>query len=104
MMQGVEQFMHATRVEENLNVDEVYDAIDNISMASKIAFTQADIELEARCEAELGYILHKGLKKDSKAMVHYHNMVRLAVSRRPKDLTVEDWYRKAAQAMEGIQE
>ena len=43
-------------------MDEVYDAIDSISMASKIFFAQQDIELEARSEAELGYILHKGLK------------------------------------------
>lgn len=89
-------------MEENLNVDEVYDAIDKLNMASKIAFNQADIELEAYCEASLGEILHKGLRKDSKAMTHFHNMVRLAISRRPKDLTLEKWYRSAVLAMWGI--
>ena len=84
-------------------MDDVYDAMDSISTASKIAFTQSDIELEARCEAELGYILHMGIKKESKAMVHYHNMARLAASRRPKDLTGEEWYKKAKKAMEEIQ-
>ena len=59
--------------------------------------------MEARSEAELGYILHKGLKQESKAMVHYHNMVRLAASRKPKDLTKEAWYKKAKSAMETIQ-
>ena len=85
-------------------MDEVYDAMDSISLASKIAFAQDDIELEARSEAELGYILHKGLKQESKAMVHYHNMVRLVSARKPKDLTDEPWFKKGKEAMNGIQE
>jgi len=35
---GVRTFEHAAFVEEDLNMDEVYDALDNFGNASKIAF------------------------------------------------------------------
>jgi len=59
-------------------MDEVYDALDSYGSASKIAFEHQDLEMEARCEAEIGKIYNKALKKESKAMSHFNNVVRLA--------------------------
>ena len=88
LMQGEEAFQSATRVSENLNMDEVYDALDLFSNASKVAFAQNDVELEARCEAWLGKIYEKALKKESKAIGHFSNVIRLAVTMRDgKDVT-----------------
>ena len=87
-MQGMDTFTSATRVSEDLNMDEVYDALDLFSNASKVAFAQDDVELEARCEAWLGKIYEKALKKESKAVGHYSNVVRLAVTMRDgRDVT-----------------
>ena len=87
-MQGMDTFTSATRVSEDLNMDEVYDALDLFSNASKVAFAQEDVELEARCEAWLGKIYEKALKKESKAVGHYSNVVRLAVTMRDgRDVT-----------------
>ena len=82
IIQGEDIFTSATRVSENLNMDEVYDALDLFSNASKVAFAQNDVELEARCEAWLGKIYEKALKKETKAMGHYSNVIRLAVTLR----------------------
>ena len=87
-IQGMDTFMSATSVSENLNMDEVYDALDLFSNASKVAFAQNDVELEARCEAWLGKIYEKALKKESKAIGHYSNVIRLAVTLRDgRDVT-----------------
>lgn len=40
-------FEHATQEEENLNMDEIYDALDQFGNASKLAFEHEDIEMEA---------------------------------------------------------
>ena len=37
---GVRTFTHATQEEEDLNMDEVYDALDSFGAASKIAFAE----------------------------------------------------------------
>ena len=37
---GVRTFGHATQVGEDLNMDEVYDALDSFGAASKIAFAE----------------------------------------------------------------
>ena len=39
-----------------MNMDEVYDALDSFSNASKLAFEHEDLEMEARCEAWIGKI------------------------------------------------
>ena len=83
-------------------MDEVYDALDLFTNASKVAFAQNDLELEARCEAWLGKIYDKALKKESKALSHYSNVVRLAVTMKPKDVTGTEWYREAKQAKDAI--
>ena len=67
-MQGETAFNNATQVEENLNMDYIYDSLDLFNNASKIAFAQSDTELEARCEVWLGKIYDKALKKESKAV------------------------------------
>ena len=103
-MQGMDTFTSATRVSEDLNMDEVYDALDLFSNASKVAFAQDDVELEARCEAWLGKIYEKALKKESKAVGHYSNVVRLAVTMRDgRDVTGSQWYKDAKAAKEAIQ-
>ena len=53
---GERTFDHAVRVEEYINMDEIYDALDSFGNASSLAFDQHDIELEARCEAWIGKI------------------------------------------------
>ena len=45
-------------------MDEVYDALDSFGNASKLAFEHDDTEMEARCEAWIGKIYHKALKKE----------------------------------------
>lgn len=71
LAQGEQTFKNATLVEENLNMDEVMDSLDLFNNASKVAFVQDDLELEARCEAWIGKLYEKALKKESKAMTHY---------------------------------
>ena len=53
---GERTFEHAVLVEENINMDEIYDALDSFGSASSLAFDHHDIELEARCEAWIGKI------------------------------------------------
>lgn len=101
---GEQTFRHATQVEENLNMDEVYDALDSFGSASKLAFEFQDIEMEAKCEAMIGKIYDKALRKDSKAMTHYKNVVRLCESLRPRNLTQEPWYRETKRAADAIEE
>lgn len=92
---GIRMFEHATLVEEDLNMDEVYDALDSFGGASKIAFEHQDLELEARCETWIGKIYDKALKKESKAMTHYNNVIRLAESLKPRDVSREPWFKEA---------
>lgn len=84
---GKRTFEHATRIEENLNMDEVMDALDSFGNASKLAFEHEDLEMEAQCEAWLGKIYHEAIKKEQKAVNHFNNVVRLANSLRPRDVT-----------------
>ena len=83
-------------------MDSIYDALDIFNNASKIAFTQNDFELEARCEAEIGKLYNLALKKESKAMTHFNNVVRLAMALRPKDVTNNAWYREVQTTKEAI--
>ena len=46
-LSGQRIFEHATLEEENLNMDEIYDALDSFGNASKLAFEHEDIEMEA---------------------------------------------------------
>ncbi len=85
-------------------MDEVYDALDSFNHASKVAFEQNDIELEARCEAWLGKIYQKCLKKNEKAITHYNSVIRLANSLRPRDVTQTQWYRDAKTSLDSIRE
>ena len=101
---GVRTFTHATQVEEDLNMDEVYDALDSFGAASKIAFAESDIELEARCESWIGKIYHKALKKDAKAMSHFNSVIRLANSLRPRDVTQEEWYKFSKETLDAVRE
>ena len=71
-------------------MDEIYDALDSFGNASKLAFEHEDLEMEAQCEAWLGKIYNKALKKESKAMSHFNNVVRLANTLRPRDVTQTD--------------
>lgn len=79
-------------------MDYIYDSLDLFSNASKIAFAQEDTELEARCESWLGKIYDKALKKETKAILHFNNVMRLAQALRPKDVTTTQWYRDAMKA------
>lgn len=60
--------------------------------------------MEARCEAMIGKIYNKALRKESKAMTHYKNVVRLCESLRPRNLTQESWYRETKIAADAINE
>lgn len=104
VLNGERTFCHATQVEENLNMDEVYDAMDHFSSASKMAFEHDDMELEARCEAWLGKLYNNSLKKESKAMTHFNNMIRLSNALKPKDITKESWFTAAQSELKAIQE
>ena len=84
-------------------MDEIYDALDLFSIASKVAFAQDDLELEARCEAWLGKIYNMALKKESKALSHFSNMIRLSVVMKPTDVTNTEWYKEAKKAKDAIQ-
>ena len=83
-------------------MDSIYDALDIFNSASKIAFAHDDFELEARCEAQIGKIYNLALKKESKAMTHFNNVIRLAMALRPKDVTNTDWYREVQTTKEAI--
>ena len=82
-------------------MDEIYDAIDSFNAASKLAFEHEDTELEARCEAWIGKIYDKGLKKEAKAMAHYNNVIRLANSLQ-RSLANLPWFEEARKAHETI--
>lgn len=86
-------------VEEELNMDEVYDALDSFGSASKLAFEHQDLELEARCETMIGKIYDKAMRKESKAMGHYNNVIRLAESMRPRDITREPWFKETKERL-----
>ena len=101
---GERTFQHATQVEENLNMDELYDALDSFSAAQKLAFEHQDLELEAKCEAWLGKIYEKALKKESKAMTHYNSVLRLANTLKPRDVTQEAWFKEAKASIDKIRE
>ena len=85
-------------------MDQLYDALDQFGNASKLAFEHEDIEMEAQCEAWIGKIYHKVLKKESKAMSHFNCVVRLSNSLRPRDVTQTEWYRESKQALDAIRE
>ena len=86
-LQGEKAFTTALNADEGLNMDYVYDSLDLFQNASKVAFAQHDIELEARCEAKLGKIYDKVLKKQVKAMIHFNSVMRLANSLKPRNVT-----------------
>ena len=92
LMQGQKNFSAAIFDSENLDVDTLYDAIDNCNNAQKIAFDNGDTELEARCEAFVGKILYQGLKKLVKAKRHLSNTVRLENTLRPRNCSGEEWF------------
>ena len=91
-LDGERIFKHATEEEEELNMDEVYDALDSFSNASKLAYEYEDVEMEARCEAWIGKINNQAFKKESKAVSNFTNVVRLANCLKPRDVTGEPWF------------
>ena len=101
---GKRSFQQATQMEENLNMDQLYDALDQFGNASKLAFEHEDIEMEAKCEAWIGKIFHKALRKETKALSHLNSVVRLANCLRPRDVSQTEWYRESKQALDEIRE
>ena len=84
-------------------MDEVYDALDFFFNASKIAFAQDDLELEARCEAQLGKLYNMALKNENKAMRHYTNVIRLSSGMIQIRVQNTEWYKEAKKIKEAIQ-
>ena len=92
LAEGEKKWNEAVFIEENFNMDLVYDALDAGNMAGKTAFC-FDLELEAISEAFLGKIHYKGLKNYKKAKEHFLNCIRLAHKMTPKVVTNLDWYK-----------
>jgi hypothetical protein len=78
----------------------VEDALDCYNSAARCA-SQVDVELEVECEAALGKIYYKVLKRLEKAKFHYSNCVRLAniIYRPDKPITEEAWYQRVIKCL-----
>ena len=102
LIQGQKNFNQAIFDAENLDIDMLYDAIDNSNNAQKIAFDNKDTELEARCEAFVGKILYMGLKKLQKAKRHLSNAVRLENTLRPRKCSGDEWFKSCKIYLDNI--
>ena len=92
LMQGNEFFSDAVFDSENLDIDGIYDSLDCCGNSQKMAFEMRDTELEARCEAFIGRIYYKGLKKLPQAKRHMSNSIRLENTLRPRNCSGEAWF------------
>lgn len=88
---------------ENYVEDIVYQAIDLINTAMKIAF-EVDTETEALCSAHLGKIFYRGLKNLEKGKTHYNDCIRILETLKPKVFNEEKWYQLMVKHMIEIQQ
>ena len=88
---------------ENYIEDIVYQAIDFLNTAMKIAF-EVDAETEALCSAHLGKMFYRGLRNHQKGKTHYNDCVRILETLKPKVFNEEKWYQLMVRHMIEIQQ
>ena len=96
MKKGKKHLAEATTVAEQLDMDLIFDAIDNFKNVREAAFQGKDTELEAISEGLLGKIYYKCLKNHQKARPHLYDCLRLAETLYPKNVHGEAWFQLAA--------
>lgn len=74
-----------------MNVDLVYDALDNYNNAIKLTY-DIDLEIEAYSSFSLGRLQYRALKNNQKAKKHYNYAVRLCEAMKPKIFTETAWH------------
>jgi tetratricopeptide (TPR) repeat protein len=79
------------------------DALDSFNQAAKIAEGK-DFETEAIAEVEIGKVFYKCLKDLPRARKHLYNALRLANMLDYKNVTGEDWFKRASVYMKEIRE
>jgi hypothetical protein len=61
-----------------------------------------DIEIEATCHSRIGYIFYEIFKIESKSEAHVKEAVNLGLSLFPKNVSLIDWYKTAADILNKI--
>lgn len=84
--QGQKHWNKAVFEAEQLDMDEVFNALDCYKNAVNLAMG-VDIELEAMASHFLGKIHYKGLRNLAKAKKHYTDSLRLAHTLYPRDVS-----------------
>ena len=88
---------------ESLDYELIWSAVDWFR-DSVIKTRDHDIECEAECSSELGYIYEKILRNQMAAKKLYKHAWSLAESLKPKVLTKFQWYKKLLKAMKKYQQ
>lgn len=95
-------FSEAINEDDSINMDSIYICLDVYREAYQMlkekesSESSVDIELEAILCSKLGYILFKVLKNYSKSKDLLETCVQLGMSLHPKNVELDDWYRKAS--------
>jgi hypothetical protein len=88
--------------DDTINLELFYDILDKYREAlnyNNINNERKDIELEAICYSELGFLLCTVLKSRERAKELLTHAVSLAMSLHPKNVHEERWYRKAVSCL-----
>lgn len=102
MKLGQEQFKKAIFLEESIDIDMVYTAIDSFTRAINLSY-ERDPEVEAISSSLLGMAFYKGLQKAVKAKKHYLDSIRILETLKPKTFNHEQWHKLMMKYMNEIQ-
>ena len=100
-------FSDSINEDETINMELFYNCLDfyreaYITINSWNKDSSPDIELEAILSSKLGYILFKVLKNIDRSKILLKMAVDLGLSLYPKNVSLEEWYRKASNTLTDI--
>lgn len=104
--QGMDLFNAAVYLNEDLKMDQIFDAIDKYreALLQTGCFQEGkvDIELEAICYSKLGYIFYHIFKNSVKSEILVKQSVDLGLSMHPKNVGIEEWYKSSVAILKEI--
>lgn len=102
MEQAQQVLKTALESQEEIQMDMIYDSIDQFNFAINIA-QEKDIEVEAIASAFLGRIFYRCFHKNEKALSYFKQSKDLCESLKPKTFNLVEWYKNMIKDLDAIQ-
>lgn len=96
--------MHKALLEEEvLDVESLWDALDDFKQVALLAARDLHPLHEAIASCRIGVIFFKCFKLTQPARKYFQNSIQLAISLQPTDVSAEHWYKEAVECEQAIQ-